>query len=171
MACFEDEARFGQQGTLTRVWAKTGSGPAAVRQTQYEYLYALSIACPESGDAWGLMSPYLNTKVINLFLKQFSERLPADVHAALFWDGAGYHRAGKLRVPGNITLIPLPPYSPELNPMENLWHHLRSHYWANRFYADYDDLLEAATDGWRRTCLNPEIIRSVCACPYLHAQD
>ena len=60
----------------------------------------------------------------------------------------------------------LPPYSPELNPVENLWHYLRSHYWANRSYANYDDLRHAAIDAWRNTALDPEIIKSVCRTSY-----
>jgi hypothetical protein len=88
------EARFGQQGTLTRVWARTGSRPAAVRQTQYDYLWVLTAASPGSGQSIGLISPTLNAKVINLFLKQMSDELQPDVHAVLVWDGAGFHTAG-----------------------------------------------------------------------------
>jgi len=67
-----------------------------------------------------------------------------------------------LQVPANISLVQLPPYAPELNPIENLWHYLRSHYWANRKYADYTALEAAAMHAWQHTCLNNEIIRSVC---------
>ena len=70
-------------------------------------------------------------------------------------------------MPANVTLITLPPYSPELNPAENLWHYLRSHHWSNRAYADYDAIREAACDAWQITCLAPEIIKSVCAVSYL----
>ena len=83
-------------------------------------------------------------EVINLFLGKFSEELPAGVHAVLIWDGAGYHTSGDLVVPANVSLIQLPPYSPELNPVENLWHYLRSHYWSLRVYRDYEALEEAA---------------------------
>ena len=164
---FQDEARFGQQGTLTRRWAQTGSRPTAVRQTQYDYLYVLSSACPSTGGSVGLVSPVLNAKVINIFLAQMSRDLPADVHAVLIWDGAGYHTANEVKVPGNITLLQLPPYSPELNPVENLWHYLRSHYWSNRFYRDYDELFDAAIKAWRRVCLNADIIQTICAAPYI----
>lgn len=164
---FQDEARFGQQGTLTRLWARTGSRPTAVRQTQYEYLWVLSAACPASGESVGLISPTLNTQVINLFLKQMSREMKPDAHAVLIWDGAGFHRAGELKVPANITVLQLPPYTPELNPIENLWHYLRSHHWSNRFYRDYDELFDAATEAWRKVCLNDELIKTVCAANYL----
>ena len=164
---FEDEARFGQQGTLTRMWAKRGSRPRAVRQTQYDYLYVLGAVCPASGQSVGLLAPYLDTNIVNRFLAQFAQELQPGVHAVMIWDQAGFHTSKTLNVPANITLIALPPYSPELNPAENLWHYLRSHYWSNRDYDDYDALLEAATHAWCQAALDPKIVRSVCAAPYL----
>jgi len=65
---------------------------------------------PETGHAEGLLSPQLNTKIVNLFLEQFSATLAPDEHAAMIWDGAGFHTSKKLHVPANITLIQLPPY-------------------------------------------------------------
>ena len=166
-AWFEDEARFGQQGTLTRVWARTGSRPRAVKQTQYDWLHVLTCVCPETGEAHGLMSPHLNSGVVNVFLEQFSRALPPDVLAVLLWDGAGYHTSGQVKVPDNIKLLVLPPYSPELNPVENLWHYLRSHHWSNRQYKDYTALMIAATEGWRSVCLDPAHIKTICAVSYL----
>jgi hypothetical protein len=129
---FQDESRFGQQGTTTNVWARRGSRPTAVRQTEYQYLWVLGAVCAETGHAEGLLSPRLNTRIVNLFLEQFSQTLGPDEHAAMIWDGAGFHLSGQLKVPANVTIIQLPPYSPELNPMENLWHYLKSHFWSNR---------------------------------------
>jgi transposase len=105
--------------------------------------------------------------VINVFLQQFSASLAPDVHAVLFWDGAGFHTANALAVPPNISIEKLPPRSPELMPVENLWHYLREHYWSNRQYADYHALEIAAGEGWRAACLDPQKIKTVCAVPYL----
>ena len=91
----------------------------------------------------------------------------AGVHAILVWDGAGYHTGDGLVVPSNVSLIQLVPYSPELNPVENLWHYLRSHYWSLRVYRDYDALEEAAMAAWRAVCLEPGSVRSICAAPYV----
>ena len=91
-----------------------------MRQTQYGYVYVLAATCAETGQAEGLISPRLDTGIVNLFLAQFSATLAPDVQAVRVWDGAGYHRANDLRCPSNITLMNLPPYSPELNPVENL---------------------------------------------------
>jgi transposase len=164
---FEDEARFGQQGTLTNVWAKRGSRPTAVRQTEYGYLWVLGAVCPATGHAEGLLSPRLNTAVVNTFLEQFSRTLAEDEHAVLIWDGAGFHTSGALRTPSNITVLRLPAYSPELNPVENLWHYLKSHFWSNRAYDDYGALEEAAVSAWRTAVLDAALVKTVCAAPFL----
>jgi len=163
---FQDEARFGQQGTTTNLWAKRGSRPTAVRQTEYKYLWVLGAVCPETGQAEGLLSPQLNTKIVNIFLEQFSQTLAPDEQAVLIWDGAGFHVSSKLQTPANVTILQLPAYSPELNPIENLWHYLKSHYWSNRSYADYDELERAAVRAWQAAVLNPELMKTVCAAPY-----
>ena len=111
--------------------------------------------------------PSLDTDVINLFLQEFSRQLAPNVQAVLIWDGAAFHTSKSLVVPENVTLLRLPPYSPELNPVENLWHYLRSHYWSNGVYRDYDALQSVAMQSWRQVCMDPEKIRSICAAPYL----
>jgi len=168
---FQDESRFGQQGTLTNVWARKGSRPTAVRQTEYQYLWVIGAVCPETGHAEGLLSPQLNAKIVNEFLAQFARTLPADEQAVMIWDGAGFHVAKELRVPENVTLVKLPPYSPELNPIENLWHYLKSHFWSNRAYDDYDALEQAAVDAWEQAVLDPELMKTVCAAHYLNRAD
>jgi transposase len=145
------------------VWAKVGTRPRAIHQTQYDYLYVFAAVCPETGQAVGLLTPEINTPMMNAFLAEFAKELPPEVHAIMVLDRAGWHTAVALEVPANVTLIHLPPKSPELNPAENLWHYLRSHFWSNRLYKTWDDLRHAAVDAWRRACMVPNIIRSVCA--------
>ena len=163
---FQDEARFGQQGTNTTLWARTGTRPRAVRQTEYQYLWVTGAVCPETGHAEGLLSPRMNTDTINSFLTLFPETISDDEHAVMIWDGAGFHTSKTLKVPANITPVQLPPYSPELNPIENLWHYLKSHYWSNRAYDDYGALEDAAMSAWRNAVLKPELMQTVCAAPY-----
>ncbi len=164
---FQDEARFGQQGTTTNVWAQRGSRPTATRQTEYQYLWVLGAVCPETGYAEGLLSPNLNTTVVNVFLQLFSQSIGEDEHAVMVWDGAGFHTSRSLVVPPNITLVKLPPYSPELNPIENLWHYLKSHYWSNHAYADYHALEHATMTAWRHAVLDTELVKTVCAATFL----
>ena len=165
---FEDEARFGQQGTITRVWAPKGSRPRRVRQAGYTFLFVLVAVCASTGDASALIMPELNAEVLNLFLGPFSRELPAGVHAVLIWDGAGYHVSADLRVPSNVSLILLPPYSPELNPVEHLWHFLRAHHWSNRPYRDDQDLEDEAVRSMRKVCLDDkEDLKNICNAPYV----
>ena len=130
---------------MTNVWAKQGSRPTAIRQTEYEYLWVLGAVRPVTGHAVGLLSPQLNTKIINSFLELFSKTIPADQHAVMIWDGADFDMSKALVVPENVTLVQLPAYSPELNPIENLWHYLKSHFWSNQAYSDYQTLETTAT--------------------------
>jgi len=109
----------------------------------------------------------MNTNIMNIFLEQFTKETAPEVHVVLVWDKAGFHTSNDLKVPENVTILALPAYSPELNPVENLWHYLRSHYWANRSYSDYDDLRYAAIDAWQNAALDPEIIKSVCRTSYV----
>jgi transposase len=164
---FQDEARFGTQGTITRVWARKGSRPRAVRQNGREWLYVLMAVCAATGMASALIMPELNTAVINLFLEQLSRDLPAGVHAVLIWDGAGFHSGKGLVVPVNVSLIRLPPYSPELNPVENLWHYLRSHHWSNREYEGYKGLQEEAIRSVRAVCQDAGRLMTICNADYI----
>ncbi len=165
---FQDEARFGTQGTITRVWAPRGSRPRAVRQNGREWLYVLMAVCADTGAASALIMPELNTAVVNLFLERFSRELPAGVHAVLIWDGAGSHTGGDLVVPGNVSVIRLPPYSPELNPVENLWHYLRSHHWSNRAYEGDKGLEEEAIRSLRAVCQDVEKLKTICNADYIY---
>ena len=164
---FEDEARFGTQGTITRVWARKGSRPRAVRQNGREWLYVLMAVCVGTGSASALIMPELNTGVLNLFLEQFARELPEGVHAVLIWDGAGYHTGKDLVIPERVSLILLPPYSPELNPVENLWHYLRAHHWSNRAYDGYGELKREAVRSLCTVCNDAERLKSVCNADYV----
>lgn len=114
-----------------------------------------------------MIAEHVNTDTTQKFLDLLSQTIAADTHVVLIWDGAGYHTSKTLAVPANITLVTLPPRSPELNPVENLWHYLRSHHYSNRVYRDLDHLEAAIITGWQAVCLGPDRIRTVCACPYL----
>jgi len=103
------------------------------------------------------------------WLRSVSATTPPDDNpfSRVIWDRAGFHTSGKLKVPVNVTIVELPPYSPELNPAENLWHYFKSHYWSNRFYEDYQALEERAVESWRLVAMDPELMKTVCAAPYV----
>src|SRR4051794_3755385 len=165
---FEDEARFGTQGTITRVGAPKGSRPRAVRQNGREWLYVLMAVCVGTGAASALIMPELNIEVLHLFLEQFSRAWPAGVHAVLIWDGAGDHTGKGLVVPSHVSLIPLPPYSPELNPVENLWHYLRAHHWSNREYEGDKGLEREAVRSVCAVCRDAEKLKTICNAEYVN---
>lgn len=167
MTFFQDEARFGQKGTITRVWARRDSRPSVPKQTQYDYLYVFAAACPQSGSAVALVAPGVDTQTMNFFLAEFSASLAGDVHAVLILDQAGWHLSHDLVVPGNLTLIHLPPRSPQLNPIENLWHWITSHHWSNRVHADYEAMLDSASQALQATFIDTARVRSICNAPYL----
>lgn len=131
------------------------------------YLYAA--AEPESGDSVALLLPYVDTEHMNGFLGVLSGHLKPGEHALLVMDNAGWHRSGRLEMPGNITPLYLPPYSPELNPMERLWGYLKSHHLSNRAYADYEAIKQRGCEAWRS--LTPELIKSICTADYLTPED
>ncbi len=116
---WQDEARIGQQGSLTYVWAEKGSRPRAPRDQRYAWAYLFGAVCPERGIGAGLVLPFVNTEAMNLHLTEISRTITPGAHCLLTLDGAGWHQTGGgLVLPDNISLLLLPPYSPELNPVE-----------------------------------------------------
>jgi hypothetical protein len=157
----KDEARVGQKGTLTRVWAKRGSRPRAPRDTRYEWAYLFGAVCPERGVAAGLVLPYADTAAMNAHLAEIAATVASSAHALLVLDGAGWHRAEELRLPHNISLLRLPPAAPELNPVENVWQYVRSNWLAISIFDDYDAIVEACCLAWNRFAQDPDTVTSI----------
>jgi hypothetical protein len=158
---FQDEARIGQQGTLTRVWATRGSRPRAPRDTRYEWTYLFGAVCPGRGTAAGLVLPFVNTAAMNAHLAEIAGTVAPGAHAILVLDGAGWHSSKTLVVPENISLLPLPPYSPELNPVENVWQFLRANWLAISVFDDYPTIVDACCAAWNRFADDPKTVTSI----------
>lgn len=105
--------------------------------------------------------PYANTEAMNLHLEEISKTVSPGAHAALVLDGAGWHGSEELVVPENITTITLPPYSPELNPAENIWEFFRKNKLSNRLYETYEDIVDACSDAWNTFMATPESIATL----------
>ena len=103
---------------------------------------------------------------MNEHLKHISRAIEKDAHAVLVMDGAGYHEKAELAVPANISLLTLPPYSPELNPVENVWQYLRQNFLANRVYEDYDAIVDACCSAWNAFLKIPDQIASITERPW-----
>ena len=153
---FQDEARIGQKGTLTRIWARLGSRPPGPRDSRYEWAYIFAAVCPERATGAALVMPYANTEAMNLHLQEISRGVAPGAHAALIFDGAGWHTTDKLELPENITPVCLPPYAPELNPTENIWEYLRKNYLALRVFDDYDAIVDACCMAWNDLLTMPD---------------
>lgn len=160
---FQDEARIGQQGTVTRVWAEKGTRPRAVRQKQYQYTYLFGAVCPERDKGVALVMPQVNTECMHLHLEHISKAVPLGKHGVVVLDGAGWHKSKRLGRFSNLTLLPLPPASPELNPQEQVWQQLRDNDLANRTYADYDDIADTCCYAWNRFVERPGAIKKLCS--------
>jgi hypothetical protein len=118
---FQDEARVGQQGTLSRVWAPIGSRPAMVRDHRRVSAYLYGAICPCRRVGAAIVMAAVNTEAMNEHLRAISAQVTPGAHAVLVCDGAGWHAKSKeIVIPFNLTLVTLPAYSPELNPMENV---------------------------------------------------
>lgn len=154
---------------LTNVWAEKGSRPTVVKQTEYEWIYIFGAVNPANGKSSALLAPTVNTDYMNHHLRFISEEAGPDVHIILILDQAGWHIAKALQVPENITLLHLPAYSPELNPIERLWAYIKSHYLSNRIYKDYEELFDVAKNAWNK--ISPDRFRSICKASWVKHEN
>jgi hypothetical protein len=115
---FQDEARVGQRGTLTRLWASKGTRPRVVQQQQFTAVYVFGAVCPAEDKAYALVLPEANTQAMQHHLDGIAQVVETGKHAVVVIDRAGWHMSKQLKCPGNLSLLPLPAYSPELNPVE-----------------------------------------------------
>jgi DDE superfamily endonuclease len=118
---FQDEARVGQKGTLTRIWAKRGSRPRAPRDRRYQWAHLFGAVCPARAVGAAVVLPKANAWAMSLHLAEISQQVAPGAHAVVILDQAGWHQTGgRLQVPDNLSLLHLPSYSPELNPVETI---------------------------------------------------
>jgi hypothetical protein len=151
----------GQQGTLTRIWARRGSRPRAPRDRGYTSAYIFGAVCPDRCIGAALVMPEVNLEAMEAHLAEISRRVTAGAHAVLVLDGAAWHTSPNLRVPDNISLLPLPRYSPELNPVENVWEFLRANFLSHRVWDGSDAIVDACCDAWNKLMRMPEQIASI----------
>jgi len=159
---FEDEARVGQKGSIAYVWAPIGSRPPMVRDNRHDSVHLFGAICPARGIGAAIIMPAVNTEAMNEHLREVSTHVAAGAHAILICDGAGWHQqGGRLRVPDNITLLPLPPYAPELNSMENVWAYLRANKLSRLVWDSYDAIATACKEAWDFLVRDPARISSI----------
>ena len=163
----QDEARVGQKGRVCHRWYERGVRPPGLADKRFESLYLFAACRPGTDQAFALALPEATTAAMSLFLAAFAEQLEPDAHAVLILDRAGWHGSRRLAVPGNITLLPLPAYSPELNPVERVWLYLRERFLSHRVLDGYKAVLDAACDAWNALAAETGRLTSLTAYPYL----
>ena len=138
---FQDEARFGRISDVRRCWAPFPMRPLCQGMLTHEYTYAYGAVDVISGEFDSLILPHVNTECTQLFLDEVAARHP-ERRIIMVLDGAGWHRSIALEPPANMRLLSLPPYAPELNPVEHIWDELREKYFHNKAF----DSIEALED-------------------------
>jgi transposase len=158
---FQDEMRVGQKNKLTYLWARKGTRPRLIHDQRTQSAYLFGAICPERGAGAALVLPKCNTGAMQLHLDEIAGQVAPGAHAILILDQAGWHGAKALAVPENITLMPLPPRSPELNPTENIWQFMRQNWLSNRVFKSYDDILAHCCEAWNKLVDQPWTIMSI----------
>ena len=146
-------------------WWLYGQRPPGLQDNRFGYAYIFAAVEPAIGNDSRLVLPSVSPQAMSVFLRGFSGQLAPDVHSVLVLDGAGWHVASALQIADNITLVKLPPYAPESNPIERVWLYLRERFLSHRLHANQDAVIDAAGTAWN--CLMPEWLRSLCTYPWI----
>jgi hypothetical protein len=162
MLFFEDEAAFGRMNHVRKCWVYRPTRAIVKKQLVREYLYAFTTVCPQTGETCSIISPFCNIQAMNALLQQTSITFPK-YRIVMVMDSAGWHTTKKLEIPENIIILPLPPYSPELNPTEHIWDYIREQKEFNNHTFDSLDAVDRQL-GKALCDLNKEknIVSSMC---------
>ncbi len=161
---FFDESRFGTHSKLGHGWFERGVRTPVNIKLGFQNFYVYSAISSTNGYNFSLLLPEVNSSNMNIYLERLAKSLRGK-KVILVLDGAAWHKSNELKVPPNIELLHLPPYSPELNPVEKLWQFIKSKVLRNKFYNSIKDL-EVAVCTFIRNIAHGDII-SNCACSYL----
>jgi hypothetical protein len=163
-------ARVGQKNLITRRWARRGTRPRAPHDQRTKWAYIFGAICPKLGKAAALVMPFADTEAMQAHLAEVSAAVDPGAHAVLVLDQAGWHVSGT-SPPGlssrttsrscRITLLPLPPRSPELNPVENVWQFMRQNWLSNRVFNSYDDIVAHCCEAWNKLFDQPWRVMSL----------
>jgi transposase len=158
---WQDEARVGQKNKITRRWARLGTRPSAPRDQRTKSAYIFGAICPGRGVGAALVLPRCNTQAMQCHLNEIASQVTPGAHGVLIFDQAGWHTTTKLHIPPNITLLPLPPRCPELNPVENIWQFIRDNWLSDRVFTSYDQIVALCCHAWNKLIDQPWKIISI----------
>ena len=156
-----------RQGRTTHRWWVRGQRPPGLCDKRFASASIFAAVRPATGEDFALVLPRVCPKAMDRFLLDFAATVPGDTHAVMVLKGAGWHDQRSVTVPPNVTLVPLPAYSPELNPVERIWLYLRERYLSHRLLADYEAVVDVCCRAWNALTAEAGRIQSLCAYPYL----
>ena len=156
---FEDEAGFGRISEPSYCWAPRGVRPIVPCHRVREYVYTYGAVDPIDGTSFFIIGRKCNTVWMNAFLDGLSKTYKDDM-ILLCLDGASWHKSKSLEIPGNIRLVYLPPYTPEMNPIEQIWKEVRKDGFKNTLFKTLDKLMDKLCDSLNS--LTESIVKSVC---------
>lgn len=165
---FQDEARFGRIADVRRCWAPKPMRPLCQGMLTHEYTYTFGAVDACTGEFDSLILPRVNTECMQLFLNEVSKRHPKE-QIVMVIDGAGWHRSDTLKAPDNIYLLKLPPYAPELNPIEHVWDELREKFFHNRVFDSLDALENHLTLALKSLEDDPNRVESIVSWSWIIA--
>jgi transposase len=163
---FADEARFGRMSRPRPCWTPTGIRPEVASQLIREYIYLYGAVSPKDGMCVYLIMPRSDTESFQAFLNVLARKF-ARQDILLVLDGAPNHRCSGLVLPANISLLFLPPYSPELNPKENLWDEIREKIFKNYALKSIDAVRAKLEQAILYIERNPKTVKSITSFPYI----
>jgi transposase len=161
---FQDEARFGLISDARHCWCHAPERPVCPITMSHKAVYVYAAVSIGSGQVDSLILPQVDTVCMQLFLDEIAHRYP-DEKLVMVLDNAGWHLGKGLEVPKNMRLLSLPPYSPELNPMENIWEDLREKSFHNKTFKDLDEMEQYLLSALYEMEASPERTKSICKRP------
>ena len=138
---FQDEAGFGRINKPKACWCPKGMRPSVPCHHIREYRYAYGAVDPRDGESFFLVMPYCNTECMNVFLQELSKAY-VDDEILVVCDGAMWHKSGGLMIPANIHITHIPPYTPEMNPIEQIWKEIRKRGFRNEVFKTLEHVVE-----------------------------
>ena len=143
------------------MWARRGTRPRAPRDRRHTWAYLFGAVCPERAVGAALVLPYADTEATGLHPAEISDHVAPGAHAVVVLDRAGWHGAGDLTVPEDLTLLPLPSCAPESNPVENVREYLRQNKLSHRVRESHDAIVATCREAWNWLVAAPDRLASI----------
>ena len=163
---FQDEARFGRINDPKRCWSPKRTRPTVGKQIIREYTYAYGAVSPRDGAADFLILPVMTAVAMKVFPDELARRHDGQ-YILMIYDGAPCHSPGALNIPDTMTVRTLPSYSPQLNPVENIWDDMREKFFSNIVFESMDAVENKISEACLHYEENTETVRSITAFPWI----